>query len=511
MSQSTMSQSTRLPSARSQQLAQRSRLLPGLLFLVVVYYGAAVSDRRLGAQEVTAAEAVRALEALTVDTIARTEKSVVAIARVRKDASGQRRQATVDPLSPDFVPNEFATGVVVDKGGLVLTNYHVLGDLSQNDYFVWIQRRPFTASVHRLEKVMAVDPWTDLAVLKIDATDLVPMPLGDSSQLKKGMVVIALGNPYGIARQGEVSASWGIVSNLARKATRRSLPAGGGSGAAESLHELGTLIQTDARLNLGTSGGALVNLRGQMIGLTSSLAALRGYEISAGFAIPVDATFRRVLADLKAGRRPDFGFLGVQATELSRFDRQRGRHGALVEQVLPGTPAATAGLRPGDIITRVNHQPVHDSDGLFREIGRQPALAEVALEVLREPLKEPAPRRLDLTTTLSKKYVTAVAAELVQDHPAPWRGLHVEFSTAIGVPDLSEQSQRIPLDQCVGVLSVVPQSPAWKAGLRAGDFILRVEDKIVDRPAVFQRLVDSRKGPVALELANQRTVVIQAE
>ena len=86
MSQSTMSQSTRLPSARSQQLAQRSRLLPGLLFLVVVYYGAAVSDRRLGAQEVTAAEAVRALEALTVATIARTEKSGVAMARVRKDA-----------------------------------------------------------------------------------------------------------------------------------------------------------------------------------------------------------------------------------------------------------------------------------------------------------------------------------------------------------------------------------------------------------------------------------------
>ena len=82
---------------------------------------------------------------------------------------------------------------------------------------------------------------------------------------------------------------------------------------------------------------------------------------------------------------------------------------------------------------------------------------------------------------------------------------------AIGVPDLSEQSQRIPLDQCVGVLSVVPQSPAWKAGLRAGDFILRVEDKKVDRPALFRRLVDSRQGPVELELANQRTVVIQAE
>lgn len=498
-------------STMSQRVTSRSRSRTGLLFLVAVYFVAFTPAGRVGAQEATAAEAVRALEALTVDTIARTEKSVVAITRVRKDASGKGRQGTVDPLSPDFVPNEFATGVVVDKSGLVLTNYHVLGEISQNDYFVWVQRRPFEASVHRLEKVLAVDPWTDLAVLKIDAADLVPMPLGDSKLLKKGMVVIALGNPYGIARQGEVSASWGIVSNLGRKAPRRSVPAGNGSGLAESLHELGTLIQTDARLNLGTSGGALVNLRGQMIGLTSSLAALQGYEISAGFAIPVDATFRRVLADLKAGRRPDFGFLGVQATGLSRFDRQRGRRGALVEYVLPGTPAATAGVQRGDIITRVNQQAVHDSDSLFREIGRQPALAEVALQIVRGPLKEQSRRRLELTATLSKKYVMAVPADLVQDQPASWRGLRVEFSTAIGVPDLADQSQRVPLDQCVGVLSVAPQSPAWKAGLRAGDFILRVEKITVDRPAAFRRLVDSHKGPVRLELANQRNVVVTAE
>ena len=495
----------------SQHITWLSRSLSHRLSLVILFYMICSARGPLAAQETTAADAVRALEALTVDTIARTEKSVVAIARVRKDASGNRRQATVDPLSPDFVPNEFATGVVVDESGLVLTNYHVLGEIAQNDYFVWIQRRPFEASVHRLQKVMAVDPWTDLAVLKIDAADLVPMPLGDSNLLKKGMVVIALGNPYGIARQGEVSASWGIVSNLGRKAPRRPLPAENGSGAAASLHELGTLIQTDARLNLGTSGGALVNLRGQMIGLTSSLAALQGYEISAGFAIPVDGTFRRVLADLKAGRRPDFGFLGVQATGLSRFDRQRGRRGALVEHVLPGTPAAAAGLRRGDIITRVNQQPVHDSDTLFREIGRQPALAEVALQVLREPLKKQIRRRLDLTATLSKKYVTAVAAELVQDHPVPWRGLQVDFSTAIGVPDLADQSQRVPLDQCVGVLSVATQSPAWKAGLRAGDFILRVGNEKVARPVVFRRLVAGRQGPVKLELANQRTVVVTAE
>ena len=479
-------------------------------YLTVTLYLATISGSWLRAQEVSAPVVARALEALTVETILRTEKSVVAIARVRKDSSGNRRQATVDPLSPDFVPNEFATGVVVDKSGLILTNYHVLGDVSQNDYFVWIQRRPFEASVHRLESVMAVDPWTDLAVLKVAADDLVPMPLGESSRLKKGMIVIALGNPYGIARQGEVSASWGIVSNLGRKALRGSQRRAAGGVSADSLHELGTLIQTDARLNLGTSGGALVNLRGQMVGLTSSLAALDGYEISAGFAIPVDATFRRVLEDLKAGRQPDFGFLGVQSGALSRFDRQRGRTGARVERVLPGTPASAAGLQRGDIITGVNRQRVHDSDDLFREIGRQPALAVVTLGVLRGSLDEQPVRTVTLTTTLSKKYVVAVRPDLVQSRPAAWRGLRVDFSTAVGVADLAEQSLRVRLDQCLGVLSVEPQSPAWKAGLRAGDFVLRVEGNDVNRPSVFRELVGSLTGPVELELANRRTIIVAA-
>ena len=165
------------------------------------------------------------------------ERSVVAIARVRKGGRGIRLPLTVGnefplergsgvvdaiPTSPDFVPNEFATGVVIDRQGHILTNYHVLGDPEENDYYIWTQRRPLrVASIEQPQEVRAGDPWTDLAVLKVSAENLEPIPLGDASQLRKGMIVIALGNPYGIARDGEVSASWGIVSNL-----RRAGPAG---------------------------------------------------------------------------------------------------------------------------------------------------------------------------------------------------------------------------------------------------------------------------------------------
>ena len=103
---------------------------------------------------------------------------------------------SVSPTSPDFVPNEFATGVVIDRQGHILTNYHVLGDPEENDYYVWVQRRPFRATrVEVPEEVRAGDPWTDLAVLKVSAENLEPIALGDASKLRKGMIVVCAGKP----------------------------------------------------------------------------------------------------------------------------------------------------------------------------------------------------------------------------------------------------------------------------------------------------------------------------
>src|SRR5207253_7102267 len=134
----------------------------------------------------------------------------------------------------------------------------------------WIGRKPYRATVK------AADPWFDLALLKVEGAGLKPISFGDGHSVKKGAFVIALGNPYAIARDGKPSASWGIISNLQRQAPPPRTATRASDGR-ETLHHYGTLIQTDARLELGTSGGALVNLKGEMIGLTTSLAALSGH------------------------------------------------------------------------------------------------------------------------------------------------------------------------------------------------------------------------------------------
>ncbi len=208
----------------------------------------------------------------------------------------------VPPLRPtdaDFMPNEFGAGVVVGDGQ-ILTNYHVLGDPQSSSYFVWTQHRPFRA------KIVAADPWYDLAVLSIEDSRVRPIQFGDASTVRKGQLVLALGNPQAIARDGEVSASWGIVSNVLRRAPpvpqRSDDPLG-----KETIHHYGTLIQTDAKLNFGFSGGALINMQGEMVGLTTSFAAGVGFESSAGFAIPVNDRFRRVVESLREGRKPEYG------------------------------------------------------------------------------------------------------------------------------------------------------------------------------------------------------------
>ena len=461
-------------------------------------------------QGITAFQAALAMQQVLVDAIAKAERSVVAIARVRKtsgNAAGVNPRdlgaLPVDPQSPEFVPNEFATGVVIDREGLILTNYHVLGNPDENDYYVWINRRPFKAEAPWvLEKIVAGDPWSDLAILKIKANDLEPMPLGDAGKLRKGMIVLALGNPYAIARDGQVSASWGIISNLSRKAAPRTASAAQATGAqatgAETLHEFGTLIQTDAKLNLGTSGGALIDLQGRMIGLTTSMAALAGYDKAAGFAIPVDEMFLRTVQRLKAGLKAEYGFLGVAPRNLGLAQRQAGRFGAEVVEVIKGTPAHTASLRPGDVITHVDGQAVYDRDNLFLSLSRLPMGAQVKLAIRRDD------QRLVKTVKLAKKYVEFAGPAIGSEPEPSWRGMRVEYATALP-PSLPRPARTIDASRCVGVLSVEKDSPAWIAGIQPGEFIDRVGDRAVTSPTEFYTAVMRQRGDVRLRLAEGGT------
>jgi serine protease Do len=443
------------------------------------------------------------LEESLVQAIEAAEKSVVAIARVRRGDSEIARGSPLgaladpDPTDPSFIPNEFATGVIIDSDGLIVTNQHVLRHPEDSDFYITtVDRRTFRA------EIFATDPRSDLAVLKVDASDLAEIRLGDAASLAKGQIVLALGNPYAIARDGQVSASWGIISNLHRKAPAdpsQGAESAAGNASKSTLHHFGTLIQTDAKLNWGTSGGALIDRHGQMIGLTTSTAALEGYETAAGYAIPVDATFRRALEQLRQGREVEYGFLGVAPNNLSLAERAQGMFGVRVDRVFQGTPAETAGIREKDVVTHVEGEPVYDVDMLFLNVGRLAAESEVQLSLIRPP----GVRRQEVKARLVKFRVSPEQIVSVRD-PA-WRGLRVDYPTAM----LTLRSGDSVPKECVIVTDVEAESPAWRAGVRPGTQILELGSQTVDTPRKFRELTQNLTGSVRVRL-REREILIPA-
>ncbi len=447
--------------------------------------------------------AAAAIENALVQTIASAEKSVVAIARVRKEQNGDsvrlelrpdafgRRLSIGNPLpptDPSFVPNEYGAGVVVDRRGLILTAGHVLGDENDNYYITTTDRRVYRAWIK------AADPRSDLAVLSIDGADvasanLIPIRIGDAATLRKGQFVVTLGNPYAIARDGQSSAGWGIVSNLGRKAPPVADETD--TNGKTTLHHFGGLIQTDAKLHLGTSGGPLLNLRGEMIGLCVSQAATAGYESSAGYAIPVDVTFRRVLEALEQGREAEYGFLGIRPSNLQPPEIAAGLHG-IRGRIEPGTPAARSGLRDDDIITSVNDAPIYDSDSLVLEVGRLPVEAVAHLGVIRNGTRQTIDVVLSKYPVRGRKVVTV--------RPEPWRGVRVDYASAFLEPDQPQHFGLPMSDEAVVVSDVDQNTPAAQVGMKRGMLISHVDGRPVHTPKEFRAAIAEKRGAVQLRL-----------
>ena len=348
---------------------------------------------------------------------------------------------------------------------------------------------------------MGADPRSDLAVLAPDdgaaarsgTLDWTPITLGNAAGLRKGQIVIALGNPYGLAKDGQASASWGIIANTGRKAPPT--PDETDPVGKPTIHHFGTLLQTDAKLNLGTSGGPLLNLQGEMVGLGTSLAAGPAYEQAAGYAIPVDATFLRALQALKQGREVEYGFLGIQLGPPEPADSLKGLLGTRVERVLPGLPAAHHDIRVGDLVTSVNGVAIHDSDGLVREVGKLPVESVVRVVLLR------GQRRLEMDVELTKYRVRG--KKIVSTLPPEWRGMRIDYSTALY--DLSSPGfgGNPVLGETVAVADVEKGTPAWEAGLRSGMLISHVGRTAVRTPQQFRQAVSGKTGPVEVRLAAQ--------
>jgi len=473
---------------------QRGAIQRGAMFAVAGFLMAALlpTGAVQAQEEQTPLQTVLAMEQVLVDAIATAEKSVVAIARVRKGRVNTPPGQEPGALDPEFVPNEFGAGVAIDRKGNILTNYHVLRDPERYDYFVYWQKKAYKA------KLVGSHSWYDLAVLRIEGANIEPIKFGDTTKLKKGRFVISLGNAYGIAHDGEPTASWGIVSGLARRPRARAPWYTNSSNAEqapgkESVHYYGTLIYCDNRVNLGSSGGALINLRGEMIGLTTSLAALAGYEKSGGFAVPLDTFTQRVIRDLTAGRITGNGFLGIGTANLTAEQRRAGQLGVWVKHVVAGSPASKAGLQAnGDIITHVNGKAVTSSDALIRDLSRIPPGDIVRLSVKRNS------RDIIISAALSKKHLNLSRPSIATAPEPQWRGMQVDFTTAVPYPVIEQHGERIDKKDCVVVSHVDRGSPAWDAGLRQWMFISKVDGVTISRPREFYEQVEHKTGDVTI-------------
>ncbi|MEO2009340.1 MAG: trypsin-like peptidase domain-containing protein [Pirellulaceae bacterium] len=467
------------------------RIILGLVLCLLPFFtaqgqgpGDGDRDRDLGPADL---ERALILQRAVIHSIAKAEASVVAIARVPKEqAAGVLGPGGIPaPSDPAFVPTEFGSGIVIDAGGLILTNHHVLADPEENDFHVWVQGTSYKA-----KRVLAADPWIDLAVLEIEANGLQAIEFGRGEDVRKGQFVIALGNPHAIARDGEPSASWGIIANTRRKAPRIGKPRVG----LDNVHLTGTLLQTDARLALGSSGGALIDLNGQLVGMTTMLAASIGETATAGFAIPVDADFRRVVAQLRQGKSPEYGFLGLVPASLSVTDRRSGRMGVVIQSIIPNTPADLAGLLLDDVVWAIDGVTIGAPSDLSRIVGKKAANTVVELKISRRG------REVIKQVKLGKRYLDSRRRAISVDKPSRWRGMLVDQPTA--VPSLIGRAHAIDPDGCVGVADVVADSPAWQAGIRAGDFIRFVEGKRVSSPGRFALLVQAMEGTVEVTVSD---------
>ena len=369
-------------------------------------------------------------------------------------------------MMPDSQPRQRRTqslgsGVIIDsKSGYVVTNHHVIENADQIRVRL-DDGRSFEA------KVVGADPEADVAVIQIPAQSLKAIKLGDSDSLRVGDFVVAIGNPFGLSQ----TATSGIVSALGR------------SGLGIEGYE--DFIQTDASINQGNSGGALVNLRGELIGVNTAILARGGGNVGIGFAIPVNMVVSLTAQIIEFGevRR---GRLGVHIQDLTpelaeAFGVEAGS-GALISKVMPDSAAKAADLREGDVITMVNGRAIKGATELRNVIGLARADEEIELTYIR-----------DRKSFNKKIRIRAVVAE-------SGRGIQIsesfEGARLEDVDDSSSQNGQ----PGIRVVEVTSGSAAWQAGLRSGDIILSVNRQWVFSLEDLVQIVNGRTSGLLLNI-----------
>jgi serine protease DegQ len=371
------------------------------------------------------------------------------------------------------VEQSLGSGVIVDAAnGYILTNNHVVG--GADDITVTLQDgRDFKG------KLVGTDPDTDVAVVKIDASGLQALPIADSSQLRVGDFVVAVGDPFGLGQ----TVTSGIVSALQR------------SGLGKSGYQ--NFIQTDASINPGNSGGALVNLRGELVGINSMILSPSGGNVGIGFAIPTKIA-SDVMQQLIAHGKVSRGSLGAQTQDITpsiaKLLGLKDNNGAVVTRVMPGSPADSAGLQVGDVIRSLNGATLENAEQLNNAEGLLPAQSTLTLGVLRNGTTR------QVTATLAPEKIASLDGARLDPRLAG-----VTFS------DVTDEQASAGTTGIVAS-KVSPDSRAAQAGLSTGDVIVGVGNRRVTSLRDMQGLAAAKPRQLVLLVATSEGldyVVIQ--
>jgi serine protease Do len=372
--------------------------------------------------------------------------------------------------------HSLGSGVIVNPDGYILTNNHVV-DGASDVQVTLSDKRQLKA------KIVGTDPRTDIAVLKIPTSGLATVTLGDSAKAKVGDLVLAIGDPFGI---GE-TVTMGIVSAKGRRDLRLEGPEG---------YE--DFIQTDASINPGNSGGALVNTRGELIGINTAIISNGGGgNQGIGFAVPVNMA-RSVMEQILKSGKVSRGYLGILIQEvtpdLAKAFSLPSPEGALVGDVTPDSPGAKAGLQKGDVITALNGQKVSDSLELRLRISQMAPGSSVKMDVYRNGQKR------EMSATLVEFPEKAQTAQNEPQGEAPaLEGVQVENLTN----DIAQQLNLPAGTRGVVITRVDPDSAAAETGLERGTVIQEVNRKPVNNVEQFRAAVRAAANQPLLLLINR--------